>query len=136
MKQHILLIDDDKDELLIFMDALRRVPFDDGFKCTYAASTPQAIEMLKYLVPDYVFADFNMPGMNGLQFLVDLKNQRQLSKAQLFLYSTYISGEVKARAENLGIVCIKKSDPIDSLAKGLSEVLAGKKKVNYSFGFF
>jgi CheY-like chemotaxis protein len=133
MKKHILLVDDDKDELVIFMDALQRVPADDGFKCTYAANTPQAIEMLKYLVPDYVFADFNMPGMNGLQFLQDLKDQQRLSRAQLCLYSTYISGEVKEWAENLGITCIKKSDTIDSLAKSLGDLFAGEKQVNYSF---
>jgi hypothetical protein len=34
MKTHILLIDDDTDELVIFMDALRNVPHEDGFKCT------------------------------------------------------------------------------------------------------
>ena len=136
MKRHILLVDDDKDELVIFMDALRRVPSDDGFKCTYAASTSQAIEMLKYLVPDYVFADFNMPGMNGLQFLQDLKDQQRLEKAQLWLYSTYISEEVKERAQHLGIRCLKKSDTIDSLAKSLSNLFPGKKQVNYAFGQF
>jgi len=136
MKKHILLVDDDKDELVIFMDVLRRVPAADGFKCTYAASTSQAIEMLKYLVPDYIFADFNMPGMNGLQFLQDLKDQQRLNRAQLCLYSTYINDEVKERAQRFGISCLKKSDTIHSLAKSLCDLFAGKKQVNYTFGQF
>ena len=52
MKTHILMIAEDKNELTIFMAALRKVRHGDGFKCTYASDTAQAIEMLKYLVPD------------------------------------------------------------------------------------
>ncbi len=128
MKKHILLVDDDKDELIIFMDALRRVPAEDGFKCTYAATTPQAVEMLKYLVPDYVFADFNMPGMNGLQFLQSLKDQQRLANTKLCLYSTYISGEAKEMAVSLGVSCLSKSDTIDSLAKNLTELFAARQE--------
>src|SRR5688572_19774176 len=98
MKKHILLIDDDKDELIIFMDALRRVPSDDGFKCTYAATVSQAIEMLKYLVPDYIFSDFNIPCMNGLELLQYIRDQHRLSNAQLCLYSGHISEEIKTKA--------------------------------------
>lgn len=133
MEKHILLVDDDKDEMVIFMDALGRVSANGGFKCTYAADTPQAVETLKYLVPDFVIADFNMPGMNGLQFLQDLINEHRLGNARLCLYSSYISGESKERAENLGISCIKKSGTIDSLAKNLSDLFAGKKQLDCSF---
>jgi len=53
-----------------FRDAWCRVPDDaDGFKCTYAGSTVQAIEMLKFFVPDYIFTDFIIPRMNGLDLL-------------------------------------------------------------------
>jgi len=52
MKQHILFINEDKNELIFFPDALKIVPYHEGFKCTYASSPGQALEMLKFLVPD------------------------------------------------------------------------------------
>ena len=133
MKKHILLVDDDKDELVIFMDALRRVPADDGFKCTYASSTEQAIEMLKYLVPDYIFTDFNMPLMNGLEFLKSIKGQQRFTNTQLCLYSTHISEEIQKRACILGIYCIQKTGTIDSLSENLSGVFAVERQPHYIF---
>src|SRR5437868_1285668 len=120
MKKHIILIDDDRDELVIFMDALRKVPTDDGFKCTYANSSEQAIEMLKYLVPDYVFADFNMPGMNGLELLHYIKAVERFRTTQLYLYSTFVSQETKDKAAGSGIAWIQKANTIEALAKDLS----------------
>ena len=123
MKQHLLLIDDDKDELTIFMDALREVPHEDGFKCTYASSTMQAIEMLKFLVPDFIFVDFNVPKMNGLEFITFVTGQPHLKKTKLCLYSMNINEEVDKQAKKLGASCIKKSGTIDSLARNLSALL-------------
>lgn len=123
MKQHLLLIDDDKDELTIFMDALREVPHEDGFKCTYASSTMQAIEMLKFLVPDFIFVDFNIPKMNGLEFISFVTGQPHLKKTKLCLYSMNINEEVDKQAKNLGASCIKKSGTIESLARNLSALL-------------
>jgi len=123
MKQHLLLIDDDKDELTIFMDALREVPHEDGFKCTYASSTRQAIEMLKFLVPDFIFVDFNIPKMNGLEFIAFITGQPQLKKTKLCLYSMNINEEIDKQAKSLGACCIKKSGTIEALAKNLSAVL-------------
>jgi len=123
MKQHLLLIDDDKDELNIFMDALREVPHDDGFKCTYASSTSQAIEMLKFLVPDFIFVDFNIPKMNGLEFIAFVSSQPHLKKTKLCLYSININEEIDKQAKSLGASCIKKSGTIEALVKSLSTVL-------------
>jgi len=74
MNKHILLIDDDKDELLIFTDALEAKPGPGKFECSYAQSTLEAVQMLKHLVPDYIFIDYNIPKMNGLEF-IDLIHQ-------------------------------------------------------------
>ncbi len=120
MKRHILLVDDDKDELTIFMAALRKVPHDDGFKCTYAGNAAQAIEMLKYLVPDYIFADFNIPEMNGLDLLTYIKDQERFEKTRLCLYSNVISDKAQDHAAAMGAYCLQKPDSIDKLAKALS----------------
>ena len=131
MKKHIILIDDDRDELVIFMDALRKVPSDDGFKCTYANSSAQAIEMLKYLVPDYVFADFNMPGMNGLELLHYIKTLERFRTSQLFLYSTFVSQETKDKTAGSGITWIQKANTIDALVKDLSRLFLMRQPANY-----
>jgi DNA-binding NtrC family response regulator len=73
MKKHILLIDDDRDELTIFMDALADVP--GSFKCTYASSASQGLQMLQYLHPDFIFIDYNLPPTNGLRLLSEIKKE-------------------------------------------------------------
>src|SRR4030095_14964980 len=128
MKKHILLIDDDKDELVIFMDALRRIPDEDGFKCTYASNPGQAIEMLKYLVPDYIFTDFNIPKMNGLEFLAFISNQAKFQNTGRYLYSTHLTDEIKIQAAELGAGCVLKPATIGALTEELSGILSGRPK--------
>ena len=117
------------------MDALRRVPSDDGFKCTYAASVSHAIEMLKYLVPDHIFSYFNIPCMNGLDLLQYIRDQHRLSNAQLCLYSGHISEEVRAKAGLTGITCLQKTATIDSLARSLSDLFTMKKQSQAWLGY-
>src|SRR5690348_4134639 len=102
MKQHIMLVDDDRDELTFFLDALRAVPCDDGFKCTYANSARQAQDMLKYLEPDFIFVDYNMPDTNGLQMLLDIKNKLGSEKPKVYLYSIFIDEKMQLAAKSLG----------------------------------
>ena len=133
MKKHILLIDDDKDELIIFMDALRKVPHDNGFKCTYADSGSQAMEMLKYLVPDYIFADFNMPAMNGMELLYYIKRKQNLKNTELCLYSGHINEETARKAAQIGVHCIQKSGTIAGLVKDLACLFAIERQPHYFF---
>src|SRR5215212_5313895 len=124
MKTHILLIDDDKDELTFFLDALKSVPCEDGFKCTYANNARQAREMLKYLVPDYIFVDYKMSEMNGLQFLLAIKNQLGLEKPKVYLYSIFCNEKIKKAAMNLGATgAIQKLYTIKALSEELKAVL-------------
>jgi DNA-binding response OmpR family regulator len=134
MKTHIMLVDDDKDELIFFLDALKEVPSEDGFKCTYANSAKQAAEMLKYLVPDFIFADFKMPGTNGLQLLLAIKNQLGSGKPKVYLYSIFESEKIKKAALNLGASgVIKKMYSIKALSKELIAVLKSPVTPAYVF---
>ena len=134
MKVHIMLIDDDKDELTFFLDALKNVPCEHGFKCTYAADARQAGEMLKYLVPDFIFLDFKMPGVNGLQFLLTIKDHPGTQKPKVYLYSVFVNGEIKKAALNLGVSgTVKKMVTTKELSDELKAVLISPVTPAYVF---
>ena len=122
MKTHILLVDDDIDEMKIFAEALKDVVGD--FKCTYASDGEHALKMLPYLLPQVIFVDFNMPQMNGLQLAQEIRKVRRLDKIPLFLYSTHISMDVIQKANESGITgYLVKPDTIAQLSGTLKTVL-------------
>src|SRR4051812_25501663 len=84
-----LLIDDDQDDQDIFMIAL-----NDSGKAVKCYTADNAVFGLKHLdsnpdfVPDYIFLDLNMPGMNGKQCLVEIKSRPFLKNVPVVIYST------------------------------------------------
>src|SRR3954469_18566862 len=70
-KGHILIIDDDEDEYMIFLIALQDLHVSN--RCCYTRSIEQGIKLFQYILPDFIFLDMNMPGLNGLQCLEELK---------------------------------------------------------------
>src|SRR5688572_20592170 len=98
MKQHIMLIDDEQDELEILLEALKQLPVEDGFKCTYATNASHALIMLRYLIPDVIFVDMNMPGLTGLDFLSNVRNDDKLRNVRIFLFSSSITNNVREKA--------------------------------------
>lgn len=134
MKTHIMLVDNDKDELIFFLDALKQVPYEDGFKCTYAGSAGQAIEMLKYLVPDFIFVDFKMPEINGLEFLSMIRMQPWFQKSKVYLYSMFSNEAIEKAAFDLGASGIlTKKYKINMLSKELTSILTPDMAPAYAF---
>jgi DNA-binding NtrC family response regulator len=134
MKTHILLIDADKDELTFLMDALKLVPHDDGFKCSYASSGEQAIEILRHLVPDLIFVDFKLQGMNGLQFLSQISSHQSLQRTRKYLYSTLINDVMSSAATKLGASgAVKKNFQITKLSDELERIMNMSPEPAYVF---
>lgn len=87
-RKSIFLIDDDDDDRWLFAEALARtVP---GIPCSSAASGPEAIEMLSAIaeLPQVIFLDLNMPGMDGKKCLTQLKAHPRLAAIPVIVYST------------------------------------------------
>ena len=122
MTREILLIDDDEDELEVFAGAL--YSFDKTIQCTQAKNLKEALDFLRYNSPFYIFIDFNMPKMNGLECLSEIRKLSKHDQSRIVLYSNYISKEMNEKAIALGAYnCIKKPSMINILAKNLKEIL-------------
>jgi DNA-binding NarL/FixJ family response regulator len=131
MKKHVLLIDHDKNELTAFMAALKEIQGE--FKCTYADSSAQALEMLKYLQPDFIFVDYDLPQVNGLQLLSVIRSDAALKQAKIFIYTEMISEEIGKMARILGASgCIEKHATVTWLAHLFRAIFDGQLMPKYS----
>jgi CheY-like chemotaxis protein len=84
----ILYIDDDEEDREIFREAVASI--DPSIICNIVSDGRQGLNILEELVvlPDYIFADVNMPVMNGKQFLTELKKKTTLRSIPVVMYST------------------------------------------------
>lgn len=122
MIKKILLVDDDEDELELFLQSLEDVP--GAFSCTRASSGQQALQLLNDIQPDFIFMDFNLPGMNGLELLSAIKTNRHIQHIPVYLYSTTINPETERIALQRGVSgCIEKPGSISGMTNALREVL-------------
>ncbi len=67
--KNILLVDDEESIHLLYSDELE----EEGYKVYSAYSGEEAMEKLRELSADLIILDINMPGMNGLETLRQIK---------------------------------------------------------------
>jgi len=84
----ILLVDDDTDDTEIFMEAVNALGKDIVFRSENNAL--KALEGLRYSsqLPDLIFLDYNMPMMNGKEFLMQIKSEQLLQDIPVILISS------------------------------------------------
>ncbi|WP_343699946.1 response regulator [Chitinophaga sp.] len=98
----ILLIEDDVDDQEIFTSALAFI--DSGIVCSIAANGYEAIMHLNEAValPDLIFLDLNMPMMNGVQFLREVKAGHKAKDVPVIVFSTASDIKIIQEAKLLG----------------------------------
>lgn len=75
----ILIVDDSKAMRTIIMRALRQVGFED-LVFREASNGSEALEIARETPPDLILVDWNMPEMNGIDFLKALRAEGSLVK--------------------------------------------------------
>ena len=65
----ILLVDDDEGIQLLYQEEFQ----DEGYEVISAFTGEEALEKFKSEVPDLVILDIQMPGMNGIEVLRQMK---------------------------------------------------------------
>jgi CheY-like chemotaxis protein len=123
------LIDDDLDDQEIFSLALQQVnPF---MECIYANDGIYGLKKLKeepYLKPGFIFIDINMPRMNGIECLKEIKKIGRLRDIPVYMYSTAADMAIINECKKLGATdFIKKSPAMSDLENTLSAILSNQK---------
>jgi CheY-like chemotaxis protein len=123
MEKIILLIDDDQDEFDFYIEALHELRFPCNL--IYTKSAIQALRLLRNTVPDFIFIDFNMPQMNGLRCIEEIKKIKDMEYVPIILSSSNITDELTKNAMATGAsFCIRKSHKVLALAETLQQIFA------------
>ena len=122
---NICLADDDEDDRLFFTDA-----FDELKINTKVSTFKVGVELMDFLnnadsiLPNVLFLDLNMPKKNGVECLLEIKQNERFSDIAIAIYSTSSSEEhIEETFVNGANIYIKKPNDFENLKKILSEVV-------------
>lgn len=121
----ITLADDDEDDRLFFTDA-----FDELKINTIVNTFKNGKELLDFLehpesvLPNIIFLDLNMPILNGIDCLKEIKKNAKFNNIAIAIYSTSSSDQDVENTFVLGAnIYIKKPSDFNTLKKILSDVV-------------
>jgi CheY-like chemotaxis protein len=120
----IVLVDDDMDDQEIFKTACASV--DDSVVVIAFDSGEHAISSLVKLFPpaDLIFLDLNMPRLNGIEVLKEIRRTDSIKSVPVIVYTTSFDEKVKETCEKLGAIdIIEKPNSFDSLCEKLESIL-------------
>jgi two-component system, chemotaxis family, chemotaxis protein CheY len=96
----VLLIDDSRAIRRIIGDMMQSL----GFEVTEAGNGIEALERLEQFgAPDICFVDWNMPEMNGLEFIKAVRAKKEYSDLPLMMITTETEMERMAQAFVAGV---------------------------------
>jgi CheY-like chemotaxis protein len=121
----ITLADDDEDDRLFFIDAFEELKIS-----TIVSTVNNGRELLNFLnhpetvLPNVIFLDLNMPILNGIECLKEIKLNDRFKEIVVAIYSTSSSDQDIEDTFVLGAnIYIKKPSSFDSLKKILAEIV-------------
>jgi CheY-like chemotaxis protein len=83
---HIILAEDDIDDQNIFQIALEEV--DSTIQTQFVSNGKELLSLLQNNKPDLLFLDLDMPYKNGLECLIEMRNDPQLEKIPVIVFSS------------------------------------------------
>ena len=124
----IMIIDDDPDDKDLFIEIINQV--DPQYDCLWGKDGVEGLKILSQLskLPDYIFLDLNMPRMNGIQCLSEIKQNKKFSNIPVVIYSTSGQEADIEETKKLGAFhYITKPTRFADLHQALTELLSNKK---------
>lgn len=90
----ILLADDDKDDCLLFKDALDDLPLATHLTTVRNGEQLMLLLYAKEELPDVLFLDLNMPRKNGFDCLSEIKQNEKLKQLPVVIISTSFDPDI------------------------------------------
>jgi len=120
------LIDDDLDDHEFFSMVMGETY--PSIQCVFATDGVQALEKFNAnpsFIPNIILIDINMPRMNGIDCLAEIKKLPHLQQSHIYMYSTSADPSIVEQSRVLG-ACgfIKKEPTTEALQKKISEVIS------------
>ena len=85
----VLVIDDDEDDRMILEEAMYEInPLIECLKSNNGATILAELKTSLTPLPDVIFLDWNMPRMNGLECLKELKKDDNLKNIPVVIYTS------------------------------------------------
>ena len=117
-KARILVIDDEE----IVRISCERTLVPEGYEIDTAASGKEGLERLEKGEYDLVLVDLKMPGMSGIEFLVNIKSRRPDQKVMIMTGYDTVEHIVEAISSGAAHYLEKPFTP-DTLIERINEVL-------------
>jgi CheY-like chemotaxis protein len=125
MEAHrILLVDDDADDQLFFLEAISAI--DKTLHCDVASNGIEAIDHLNKMppAPSLIFLDLNMPKMNGYECLERIRQICGFNKIPVVIFTTSGNPREAERTKSLGAdIFLTKTSDFKKLQLRLNEIL-------------
>jgi diguanylate cyclase len=123
-KIKILLIDDNEDDRILYQRLLSRVD-GVGYHVTEISEANDAWEICQQDRPDCIILDYEMPGMNGMEFLGQLKQHKKMANIPLLMLTGQGSEQLAAQAIKLGALdyLIKSQMTSDTLHQSIVKMI-------------
>jgi len=119
----ILLVDDDPDDRLLFEEALSKA--DNSVQLKTAVDGIDALEKLDMYsgnFPDLIFMDVNMPRMDGINCLKQVKGSPNFDAIPVLMYST--SSYYREQCLSLGAIdYIEKPNDFQKLCERVKTII-------------
>lgn len=132
MSKLAFFIDDDLDDQEIFLLVLREI--SDDISCVFANDGISALAIIKAnnsFIPDWIFIDVNMPCMNGIKCLAEIKKIKHLKHVPVYMYSTSAETSVVEESKKTGATgFIQKHVNINDLKEELLKIILSKTRTN------
>ena len=86
-KTHILLGEDDNEDILFFELAVRLLPV--AVLLTTAENGEKLMELLEKIFPDIIFLDINMPCKTGRECLREIRSNKKYDNVPVIMYTSF-----------------------------------------------
>ena len=127
MRQYILLVDDDPDDLMLLTEAI--IAANSNYELKEACDGRMALNFLKSLNkkndhPCLIVLDINMPVLDGRELLAILKNDISLKDVPVIFFTTSSSPADKKYADQFNVELLTKPFNMNLLSIAAQKIIS------------